>query len=78
MGNKQSYKDLVENVKIMANKELEYCDPNNTPYMCKMISTNQGKKQVISQILDYCGKQGLTISQAITKVEQLLNPNSLS
>lgn len=66
--------DLIEKVKSSAEAELEFCDAVDTPYVCNLISTPEGKHQVIEQIIEYVGSNGMTISEAITFIERQNNP----
>ena len=68
--------EAVQAVKEAAEKELSFCDPIDTPYVCLMISSEQGKKKVIDQIVELVGAMGVSISDAIFTIENETNPNS--
>jgi len=67
-------KDLIAQVKDGANKELEYCNQVDTPYVCQMISDTKGKEMVVNLIVEYVGKNGMTIGEAINYIERDNNP----
>lgn len=67
-------KALIEQVKIDAEKELEFCNHVDTPAVCSMIAEKKGKEKVIDQIVEYVGKNGMTIGQAINYIERENNP----
>jgi hypothetical protein len=57
-------------------EELKYCNPSDTPMVCKMISTPNGKKKIVDLILEYVGNAGQSISQAIVSIENETNPKT--
>jgi hypothetical protein len=57
-------------------KELEYCNPNDTPMVCQMISTPSGKQKIVELILEYVGNSAQSISQAIVSIENETNPKT--
>ena len=50
---------LIEQVKIAASAELEFCNEIDTPHVCKQISTPAGKEKMINLIIEYVGKNSL-------------------
>lgn len=66
--------DLIDQVRAGAIAELEFCDEVDTPYVCNLISTPEGKQKIIDQIIEYVGTNGMTISEAITFIERQSNP----
>ncbi len=67
-------KHLISQVRTAALKELEYCNPTETPTVCQLISTAGGKQQVVDLIVEYVGKNGMSISEAIVFIERERNP----
>lgn len=65
---------LILQVKQTAERELEYCDAIDTPYVCQMIQEPAGKKKVINQIVELVGKRGISVSAAILEIENNANP----
>lgn len=66
--------ELIEKVKKSAAAELEYCNPVDTPAVCSLISTPAGKAKVIDLIVEYVGKSGISIGDAIVTIEREKNP----
>ena len=66
--------EVIARAKFNIEKELEYCDKVDTPYICEMIKTPKGRKQVIDTILGLVALRGFSISMAIAEQERLLNP----
>lgn len=62
---------------IQIERELDYCNSNDTPTVCQMISTPQGRQKIIDLILEYVGNAGQTISQAIVSIEAENNPKTI-
>jgi hypothetical protein len=74
MGN---IKTLIEKVRHSAEKELEFCNIIDTPIVCSIIHSSEiNKKKVIDLIVEYVGKNGMTIGEAINYIERDNNPNS--
>lgn len=67
-------KELIEQVKAGAEKELEYCNQVDTPAVCQLISDAKGKQIVIDLIVEYVGNNGMTIGEAINYIERENNP----
>jgi hypothetical protein len=67
--------ELIEKVKEGARKELEFCNQIDTPYVCSMINEEGKKEAVIDLIVEYVGKNGMTIGEAINYIERDNNPN---
>jgi hypothetical protein len=73
---KQSIASLREQVVLQAERELEYCNTEDTPIVCSMCETEEGKKKIIELIVEYVGNSGQTVSQAIVSIEEDSNPKS--
>jgi hypothetical protein len=67
-------KELIEQVKAGAEKELEHCNMVDTPAVCQMINEPGGKKKIIDLIVEYVGNNGMTIGEAINYIERENNP----
>lgn len=68
-------KELIRETERLAKRELEFCNPAETPEVCKLISTPEGKEKIVKLIVEYVGKNGMTISEAIVYIERENNPN---
>ena len=73
---KQSIEALRDQVILQAERELEYCNTEDTPIVCAMCSTPEGKQKIINLIVEYVGNSGQTVSQAIVSIEEESNPKS--
>ena len=67
-------KELIAQVKAGAEKELEYCNSIDTPAVCQLINDPKGKEMIIDLIVEYVGKNGMTIGEAINYIERDNNP----
>ena len=67
-------KELIEQVRIAALRELEYCNQIDTPAVCQMINDEKGKEEVVNLIIEYVGKNGMSIGEAINYIERDNNP----
>ena len=68
--------EAINELKAQAEKELSFCDPIDTPYVCLMINTQQGREKVLHQIVELVGAMGVSISDAILQIETEANPNT--
>lgn len=68
-------KTLLKEVKRLAYKELEFCNDDTTPLVCQMIHTPGGKEKIVNLIVEYVGKYGMSISEAIVTIERERNLN---
>lgn len=66
--------ELIAQVKAAAEKELEYCNSIDTPAVCQMISEPDGKQKIIDLIVEYVGRNGMTVGEAINYIERENNP----
>lgn len=62
---------------VQIERELDFCNPNDTPMVCSMISTPEGRKKVVNLILEYVGNAGQTIAQAIVSIDNENNPKTM-
>lgn len=67
--------ELLDELKEQIRQELDLCRQVETPYVCANLGTVHGRalieKQVLTRVLD----AKVSISEAITGLEQELNPN---
>lgn len=71
--------DLAEKIKELrtaAISELEFCNIEDTPYICAAISDPRNKEKILDQIIDTVARRGLSISGSIYEIEQELNPQN--
>lgn len=67
-------KELIEQVKANAVKELDHCNMVDTPAVCQMITEPGGKAKIIDLIVEYVGNNGMSIGEAINYIERENNP----
>lgn len=67
-------KALIDEVKRLADAELNFCNEVDTPYVCNLISDPAGRKQIIDLIVEYVGKNSMSIGAAINYIERENNP----
>lgn len=68
--------EAINELRVQAEKELSFCDPIDTPYVCLMINSHQGREKVLHQIVELVGAMGVSISDAILQIETEANPNT--
>jgi hypothetical protein len=73
---RESIESLRDQVVLQAERELEYCNQEDTPIVCLMCSTPKGKQKIIDLIVEYVGNSGQTVSQAIVSIEEESNPKN--
>ena len=49
----QSIAELRAMTIIQIERELDYCNANDTPIVCQMVSTPQGRQKIVDLILEY-------------------------
>ncbi len=67
--------EKVEKLKKAIETELSFCNPIDTPYICPLMDNETDKEKIINTIVSYVANEGITISNAIAKLETELNPN---
>lgn len=55
--------------------QLEYCDIETTPMLCKMLMIEGNRPRLERAILEYIKEEGHSIAEAILQVERDHNPN---
>lgn len=73
---RQSIEELRALTRVNIEQELEFCNPKDTPIVCQMISTPEGKAKIVELVLEYVGNSGQTISQAIVSIDNENNPKT--
>ena len=66
-----------EEVITLIRGQLEYCDIETTPMLCKMLMIQGNRPRLERAILEYIKEDGLTIAEAILQVERDHNPNMI-
>lgn len=68
---------LMTRLKELIAIELDHCNKVDWPYVCNMTGTPEGKKQVEDMIIKQCTTSGITVGQALEKIERAYNPNRM-
>tara|TARA_R110000751_G_scaffold160821_5_gene266472 strand:- start:2 stop:238 length:237 start_codon:yes stop_codon:yes gene_type:complete len=72
----KNYQNLIKEITVLAKQELDFCNSNDTPYLCEFIAISpENKEQILQQVIELVGKRSLTISQTLVELENQLNPN---
>lgn len=75
--NKMSVAELRALTIVQIERELDYCNSEDTPMVCRMISTPGGRQKIVELVLEYVGNAGQTISQAIQSIDDENNPKTI-
>jgi len=76
-GTEKSYTELLAELRTMIEIQLELCEPEDTPVVCRMKQDGEGKEKLAKLIIKEVTENGLTVSQAIIEIERQFNPNML-
>ena len=68
---------VILELKKQIASELEYCNPNDTPWLCAQISDKEGYDKIEQLIIELVCGEAMSISSSIVQIEQLYNPNRL-
>lgn len=69
--------ELIDKLKEQIALELEYCDSDNTPFVCGQVSTQEGYKKIESLIIDLVCGDAFSINDAIIQIEKTYNINKI-
>lgn len=67
---------ILEAFNAQINAELNLCKREETPIVCNLISTKEGRDKVFILIQKKVIQEKISIGQAIVSIEQEFNPNS--
>lgn len=62
--------EIINEVKHIANRELDLCNVEETPAICQMIHSPKGREKIVNLIVEYVGKRGISVSEAIVLIER--------
>jgi hypothetical protein len=57
--------------------ELDSCSKEDWPYVCNITSTPEGRKDIQEKIIEQCKTSGITVGQALDRIERAYNPNRM-
>lgn len=72
---KMSKEEKIAKLRTFIKAEINLCDAEKTPYICKISSDTQEYPALEQRIVDLIIDQGYTIGTAIVALERILNPN---
>lgn len=68
--------NLIARLEEKIQEQLDLCNMEETPTVCRLISTSDGRKKVVKLIEKKIIQQKLTIGQSIVDIELEFNINS--
>ena len=69
--------DKITRLKELIAIELDMCNKEDWPYVCNMTDTLEGRKAVEEKIIEQCKASGITVGQALDRIERAYNPNRI-
>lgn len=71
MADSKNMKRLRELIDI----ELDNCRKTDWPYVCHMTEGRETRKELVDMIIKQIAQSGISVGQAIERVERAYNPN---
>lgn len=68
--------NILEKFNEQINALLDECHETQTPTVCSLISTNEGREKIVKLIQEKVIRERLTIGEAIVSLEMEWNVNS--
>jgi len=68
---------IIERLYMQIQTELEFCNSDETPFICGQFSDMDSRADIVKTIAETCISMKISISKAIVQVERLYNINSL-
>lgn len=68
--------NLIHQLEEKIEEQLSLCDATDTPTVCALISTAEGRRKIVELIKKKIIQQRLTIGQSIVDIELEYNINS--
>jgi len=68
---------IIERLYMQIQTELEFCNSDETPFICGQFSDMDSRADIVKTIAETCISMKISISKAIVHVERLYNINSL-
>jgi hypothetical protein len=69
--------DKIQKLKELIAIELDSCSKEDWPYICNITSTPEGKKSIEAKIIEQCSANGISVGQAMDRIERAFNPNRI-
>jgi hypothetical protein len=67
--------DKMTRLKELIEIELDHCNKTDWPYVCHMAADPETKKQVINMVIEQASQSGISVGQALERIERAYNPN---
>ena len=68
---------IIERLYMQIQTELEFCNSDETPFICGQFSDMDSRADIVKTIAETCISMKISISKAIVQVERLYNINTL-
>ena len=70
--------EIMIRLKKLIKENLEFCDEEATPYICKLKDSESGYEEIETFVIKCFFETDLSVSEALTMKENELNPNYLT
>ena len=67
--------DKITRLKELIAIEVDSCNKTDWPYVCHMAADPETKKQVENMIIEQASQSGISVGQALERIERAYNPN---
>jgi hypothetical protein len=69
--------DKIARLKELIAIELDNCSKTDWPYICHMAASPDTRKQVEEMIIEQVKLSGVSVGQALERIERAYNPNKM-
>ena len=70
-------KDSIQEMKDLISMVLDECDKYEYPHVCNIASNSNTRENIEKDILSMIRESGISVQEAIYKIEQAYNPNKI-
>jgi hypothetical protein len=77
MANNTTSEQKLVRLKELIAIELDNCKNLDWPYVCHMKLTAEGRKSLEEMIIEQCRASGISVGQALDRIERAYNPNKI-
>ena len=67
----------MERLKELIAIELDDCSKEDWPYVCSITASREGRQGIEEKIIEQCKTSGITVGQALDRIERAFNPNRM-
>jgi hypothetical protein len=75
--NKMTREQKIAKLKELIAIELDNCKDLDWPYVCHMKNNPEGKRAIEEMVVEQCMVSGITVGQALDRVERAYNANRM-